>query len=210
MAQPSPELRAERQRLRRARRAVRGTNRTQAETAVQRTLLQLGVAGPGQRVATYLAMPGELNVDSFVKAAIDRRALVYAPKIISMRRRRMVFVPLSGARLHANPYGIDEPAAAPGQYVPILRLDTVIVPMLGFDRCGNRLGMGAGFYDRALRIRRAPGRSWRRPRLIGVAFACQEVVSITPSRWDVAMDLIVTEREIIKPIRSTKPEEVEQ
>jgi len=61
--------------------------------------------------------------------------------------------------------------------------------------------MGAGYYDRALRRRRERTRAWRRPRLIGIAFACQEVARIEPSPWDVALDCVVTEREVVVPRR---------
>jgi 5-formyltetrahydrofolate cyclo-ligase len=63
--------------------------------------------------------------------------------------------------------------------------------------------MGAGYYDRALRHRRERSRRWRRPRLVGLAFACQELESIVPSPWDVALDVVVTEREVILPGRAS-------
>jgi len=75
----------------------------------------------------------------------------------------------------------------------------VLVPVVGFDRRGNRLGMGAGFYDRALRRRLDAGRPWRRPRLVGVAFARQELPGIAASAWDVPLDLIVTELGLVVP-----------
>ena len=78
-------------------------------------------------------------------------------------------------------------------------LDVVLVPVVGYDRRGNRLGMGAGFYDRALRRRLDARRAWRRPRLVGVAFACQELPGIAASPWDVPLDLIVTEQGIVVP-----------
>jgi 5-formyltetrahydrofolate cyclo-ligase len=75
------------------------------------------------------------------------------------------------------------------------------MPVLGFDRAGNRLGMGLGFYDRRLRHLARRGRRWRRPRLVGVAFGCQELASIEPSGWDVPLDMIVTENGVITPAR---------
>ncbi|HSW32224.1 MAG TPA: 5-formyltetrahydrofolate cyclo-ligase, partial [Steroidobacteraceae bacterium] len=64
------------------------------------------------------------------------------------------------------------------------------------------LGMGAGFYDRALRRRLNAGRPWRRPWLVGVAFACQELPGIAASPWDVPLDLIVTEQGLVVPEHS--------
>jgi len=49
-----------------------------------------------------------------------------------------------------------------------------------------------------LRRRLDPSRAWRRPRLIGVAYACQELPSIDAAPWDVPLDCVVTEREIVR------------
>jgi 5-formyltetrahydrofolate cyclo-ligase len=84
----------------------------------------------------------------------------------------------------------------------VVGIDVVVLPVVGFDRRGNRLGMGAGYYDRALRRRQDAARAWRRPLLVGVAFACQELPAIPASPWDVPLDLIVTERGIIAPVRA--------
>jgi 5-formyltetrahydrofolate cyclo-ligase len=71
--------------------------------------------------------------------------------------------------------------------------------------------MGAGFYDRALRGRLRPGSAWRRPRLIGIGFACQELPHIDPAPWDVPLDLIVTEAGIIRPAsRARGPHEARE
>jgi 5-formyltetrahydrofolate cyclo-ligase len=210
MAQPSPGLRAERRRLRKARNAIEAASRRDAENLVVHKLLQLGIGRRGRRLAIYFAMPGELRLDRLTELAPQLGVTLYAPRIVSMRRRRMVFEPVSGARLRANSFGIVEPSDRASRQTGILSFDSIVVPMLGFDRRGNRLGMGAGFYDRALQIRKRRERRWRRPRLIGVAFSCQEVDSITASPWDVAMDLVVTEREIIEPNRSTHHEETRQ
>ena len=75
--------------------------------------------------------------------------------------------------------------------------------LVAFDAAGNRLGMGAGYYDRALRRRLERSTPWRRPRLIGVAYACQQVPAIPASPWDVPLDLVVTERGVIVPARPT-------
>jgi 5-formyltetrahydrofolate cyclo-ligase len=58
--------------------------------------------------------------------------------------------------------------------------------------------MGAGFYDRALRPRLDRAQAFRRPRLIGVAYSVQQVEQLDPAPWDVALDLVVTERGILR------------
>ena len=201
MAQSTAEVRDARRRLKRARAALVGDERVAAERAIVRALGQLGVFRRGTRIAVYLPMRGEVDVRPAIEAAWRCGVAVFVPSIVSRRRARMVFVPWTpnGPR-RRNAYGIEEPVARAAR-VPALRLDAVVLPVVGFDRRGNRLGMGAGYYDRALRRRLDPTRRWCRPRLIGVAFACQELPAIAVSPWDVPLDLIVTERGLLVPDR---------
>lgn len=65
--------------------------------------------------------------------------------------------------------------------------DVILMPLLGFDRHGTRLGYGGGYYDRTLAALK------KRPRLIGFAFALQEIDTIPRDTHDVPLDLIITE-----------------
>ncbi len=204
MAQPTAEIRAERRRLRALRLSLSRAERLAAERAIVATLRRLHVFRRGRRVAVYLAMPGEASLAAALATALPSGAELFVPRVTSRRLGRMQFVPLRRdctLRPNASAFGIMEPAPDTGEWLPPQRLDVILVPMVGFDREGNRLGMGAGYYDRALRQRRDRSRAWRRPRLIGIAFACQEVARIEPSPWDVALDCVVTEREVVIPRR---------
>jgi len=131
-------------------------------------------------------------------------ARLYAPHITSQRRRAMRFLPLPEDRaLRRNWYGIDEPEHQPALGIAPGHLDIILTPLVGFDRHGHRLGMGAGYYDRALRRRLAGTGAWRRPRIVGVAFACQETGTIAAAPWDVPLDLVVTERGVLRPKRGS-------
>jgi 5-formyltetrahydrofolate cyclo-ligase len=66
---------------------------------------------------------------------------------------------------------------------------------VGFDVECNRLGMGGGFYDRTLSYLRQRTH-WRRPRLIGIAHACQRLDRIDPRPWDIPLDGVATEERI--------------
>jgi 5-formyltetrahydrofolate cyclo-ligase len=199
MAQPTAEIRAERRRLRELRNGLDPAIRSAAEAAIRATLARLGVFGRGHHVALYLPMPGEVDLRPCLDIARRRGSHIYVPRIVDRRRRRMLFSPwTAGAARRTNAFGIVEPDTSAGTR-PVIGLDTVVLPVVGFDRHGNRLGMGAGYYDRALRRRRDRDAAWRRPRLIGVAYACQQIDSIPASPWDVPLDLIVTERGVILP-----------
>jgi 5-formyltetrahydrofolate cyclo-ligase len=87
-----------------------------------------------------------------------------------------------------------EPGDA-GDTIDARWLDLVLMPLVGFDADGNRLGMGAGFYDRKfafLRHRRA----WRRPLLLGIAFDAQRVERFDAALHDVPLWGVVTERAV--------------
>ena len=206
MAQPTAEVRAARRRLRRLRSDLDPRERADAELVIFRTLERLRLFRRGARVALYLPMAGEVDVRPCLEAAWRRGTTVFVPRITSRRRGRMAFVPwVPGIAQRRNIFGIAEPAVA-RRRASALHLDVVVLPVVGFDRRGNRLGMGAGYYDRVLRRRLDPTRRWRRPRLVGVAFACQELDAIPASPWDVPLDLIVTERGLTVPERGPDPE----
>jgi len=201
MAQHNPEVRALRRRLREQRLALDAASRWHAERAICAALLRLPLLRGGARVAFYLAMPGEVDLSGCLGPARRRGLVIHVPRITSLRRREMRFVPLpEGAARRRNAFGIEEPLHR-RPAAQAAAFDVVILPLLGFDRRGNRLGMGAGFYDRALRCRRDGRRLWRRPRLVGVGFSMQEVPAIPAAPWDVPLDLVVTEREVIVPGR---------
>jgi 5-formyltetrahydrofolate cyclo-ligase len=75
-------------------------------------------------------------------------------------------------------------------------LELVLVPLLGFDRRGRRLGYGGGYYDRSFAFLKAGARP-REPLLVGVAYAFQEVPQLRAEPWDVTLDFIATEHELI-------------
>jgi 5-formyltetrahydrofolate cyclo-ligase len=202
MAQSTPEIRALRRSLRALRLSLPRVERRKAERSICTTLGHLKLLRRGHRVAVYLAMPGEVNLRPTIEAAWRAGCHLFVPRVASRRRGTMYFVPLvTGGRLRLNAYGIGEPVTAASTRVDSRGLDTVLMPVVGFDRHGNRLGMGAGYYDRALRHLRDGSRRWQRPRLVGLAFACQQVERIVPSAWDIPLDLVVTERGVVVPDR---------
>jgi 5-formyltetrahydrofolate cyclo-ligase len=92
--------------------------------------------------------------------------------------------------LQPNRFGIDEPVDA--EPVRVDDLDVVVVPAVAVDRLGNRLGFGAGYYDRTLAGRR-PGTL-----VVAAVFSVQVLDEITPRSWDVPVDVVVTDAEVIR------------
>lgn len=97
--------------------------------------------------------------------------------------------------LEPGNFGTRHPAPTQPELTP----QVMIVPLAGFDRHGNRLGYGGGFYDRTLAKLRAKGQV----RAIALAWAAQELPFIPTEPTDQPVDLIVTEHEIIHPNRGS-------
>jgi len=100
---------------------------------------------------------------------------------------------LPGMPLVPNRFGILEPSLPRRALLPARAIDLLLMPLVAFDVGGNRLGMGGGYFDRTLAFRRR-ARLWRRPRLVGVGYAFQQVTALPTAPWDVPLDAVVTER----------------
>ena len=143
-----------------------------------------------QHIACYLARDGEINLSPTIHWLQQQGVTCYVPILHPVCKGYLWFVPYDlASKLTRNDYGIEEQ-----QYdIRLVRapweMDWVLMPLVGFDRQGNRLGMGGGFYDRSFSI--------YQPTMIGCAYALQCVPSIPTDPWDKGMDIIVTEQEII-------------
>lgn len=154
---------------------------------------QLNVCGIFSRrakIAFYLANDGEIDPRCGIELARKLGVHIYLPAIerdqgLSFRKLGM-FSPLK-----TNKFGIQE---VHSQALASEKLDAILLPLVAFDRRGNRLGMGGGYYDRELGRLRVKD---RRPLFIGLAYSQQELHLIKTDSWDVALDLVVTEREVI-------------
>lgn len=93
--------------------------------------------------------------------------------------------------LRANSFGLLEPNS--GQTIDARSLDVVITPLVAFDKKNNRVGMGGGYFDRTFAFLK-DRKSYFHPKLVGVAFACQEVEQIVPNPWDIRLFGVITEK----------------
>ena len=153
---------------------------------------------PGKKIAAYLAVRGEVDLQPVIEAALRMKCHIYVPRVLSMHRCTMQFVRLySLDDVASGAFNIHEPRAANREVVSAIELDTVLMPVVSFDIRGTRLGMGAGFYDRAF-SRLARFTAWRRPRLIGIAYDFQRVDALRRHPWDVPLDAAITDRHIYR------------
>lgn len=171
-----------RKELRQRRRALPSAERGRAALAAARHLARACRRLQARHVAAYVGFADEIDTAPALRLLRERGCRVYVPKIAGARLR---FALLRGA-LRRNRYGIAEPAVL--RLPP--RLDLIVLPLVGFDAQGRRLGMGGGYYDRLL----ARGRATRRPLRVGYAFAAQEARGVPVAAHDVRLDAVVTER----------------
>ena len=183
-----------RQRLAEQRRALSPTERIAAAQGLRRSLEQLPEYFTDARVAGYWASHGELPLNLVIPPLANRGQQFLLPVI--GRGKRLHFAPWqSGDAVQPNRYGIPEPAA-PGELLEPFQLDLVLVPLLGFDRRGRRLGHGGGYYDRSFAFLNEQVRPTE-PLLVGIAYDFQELEIVNEEPWDVALDFIATNRELI-------------
>ncbi len=147
------------------------------------------------RVLSYVPFEGEASPEALVQKL--KPSQLFLPKITNYRQREMRVYAAEACKT-LNRFGIAEPKATHSP-VAVNKLDLILMPLVAFDRSGNRLGMGAGYYDRALQA--CQHQTSTRPLLIGVAHGFQEVNRIHPEPWDISLDAILTENEYI-PIAS--------
>ena len=178
-----------RQQLRQTRRQL--SPATQKLAAL--SLLQLLKKHPqilrAQHIALYWPSDGEISPLPLLEVLLQLGKSCYLPVVGA--RNSMVFKPACMKRLRKNSYGIAEPVT--GLVRPIKQLDVILMPLVGFDEQGGRLGMGGGYYDRALSFKKR--QAWKSsPRLIGLAHEVQKVSRLSVAPWDIPMAAIATDK----------------
>lgn len=178
--------------LRAQRLALPATERMRAAEAIVAHLQAHPAFAQAGYIAGYWAMAGELPLH-VLQMRLRADQVWCLPCIQPDNSLR--FAPWRpGDELVSNRYGIPEPAlAADSQLLPG-DMAIILLPLLGFTRAGARLGMGGGYYDRSLALRlQAPAP----PVLVGAGYAFQELGALPVEPWDVRLDAVVTERELI-------------
>jgi 5-formyltetrahydrofolate cyclo-ligase len=133
-------------------------------------------------VAAYLPIGSECDTRQIIDAARASGADIVLPALVG--RSHIVFrLHRVGDPLVTGGFG----TSSPGDGAPEIEPDLMIMPLVGFDATGARLGYGRGYYDAAI------GRMRRRPVLIGIGFSVQKTGRIPAESHDIHLDWIVTE-----------------
>jgi 5-formyltetrahydrofolate cyclo-ligase len=141
------------------------------------------------RVSGFSAMKSEINPVPLMRRLADAGARLALPVVAGRGKPLIMRAWAFGEPLDSGVWGIREPQRSAPEVDP----DILLVPLAAFDRDGNRIGYGAGYYD--MTINRLRG---LKPTLaIGLAFAAQEIPAVPFTPRDAKLDLVLTEREII-------------
>ena len=186
-----------RRRLRQTRRNLSPALQHQASQRLFRQLAQHPLFIRSQHIAFYLANDGEIDPALLMAHARRLGKQCYLPVITGWPMDRMHFQKITGdQRWTKNRFGILEPIIKRGLQARPWRLDLVLMPLVGFDEQGNRLGMGGGFYGRTFAYRRCR-QTWKGASLLGLAHDCQKVEALPVASWDIPLDGIVSDREML-------------
>lgn len=166
-----------------ARAALTPSERAEAALAATQHFFDSIDLRPGDIVAAYWRIRDELDCQPILVRLMDSNQTVVLPVVMGDEAPLDMRVWEQGASLYEAGFG----TLAPADLAPRAEPDIVIMPLLGFDKKGTRLGYGGGYYDRTLAHMR------KKPRLIGLAFAAQELDHIPREAHDVPLDAIITE-----------------
>ncbi|MCQ2033011.1 5-formyltetrahydrofolate cyclo-ligase [Stutzerimonas kunmingensis] len=183
-----------RRKLRHARRQLTPAQQRLAARRLYRQLAQHPRFRRAQHIALYLPNDGEIDPRLLLQAAQRRGKATYLPVLNPWPRTRMVFQRIEpGEQMRRNRFGILEPVIRTARQRRVWALDLLLMPLVGFDGKGGRLGMGGGFYDRSLAYRAMRKKS-HKPTLLGLAHECQRVDRLPLESWDVALQATVTDQ----------------
>lgn len=143
-------------------------------------------------IASYSSIGSEVSTNYLHKLLLRRGIKVLLP--IVQAEHKLVFVSWNKNNSFYNKYGIAEPRYSAARLVPLSAINTLVVPLLGFDQQCHRIGMGGGFYDRLLKKQ-------HRARLLGIAYKQQQLRRITPQPWDQNLQAIITPRQGLVRLR---------
>ena len=176
-----------RQQIRKTRANLTALQQQQAEDSITQQALALIEERNAQHIALYVSFDGEISTDKLIKTLWAQDKHVYLPVLHPFNPNHLLFLRyLPDTPMLKNKFSIWEPRLNVQNVLPLDELDILFTPLVAFDKQGNRLGMGGGFYDRTLQ-------HWQKSSFIpvGLAHQCQQVEQLPTEVWDVPLHQIL-------------------
>ena len=166
-----------------ARRSMSREQRDAARKIINNKLVRSREFIAAKSVACYLPMRDEVDPSHIIARAWRANKRVFCP--VMGNQGDMIYRQLDrDTTLLRNNFGLWEPVDS--EIISPRQLDLVVTPLVAFDKNNNRIGMGGGYFDRCFSFLRHR-KHWLSPKLIGIAFACQEINQIDPNPWDIRL-----------------------
>jgi 5-formyltetrahydrofolate cyclo-ligase len=193
MPNPLAEVQRRKRELRRGyidtRSCLGPEERSNASARIAEKVVRAPFFQRSRRIACYLSMADEVDTWRIIGRAWRMKKRIFAP--VTRRGRKLEFREVTAeSDLVRDDFGLLVPVA--GEVIAARKLDLVLTPLVAFDDEGERIGMGGGYYDRTFSFLRGR-RQLLKPKLVGLAFACQRVPRIAPNPWDIRLYRVITE-----------------
>lgn len=187
-----------RQKLRHQRRTLAPDKKTQSAEEIAQSIKKLPEFKKSQHIACYLPHDGEVNPHFIIANAEKAGKQCYIPTLVTNNDHHLEFYSYRlGEPLKKNRFGIGEPDTMAQQHILPNKLDLVLLPLVAFDEMGNRIGRGAGYYDRTFAFLHDSDKK-KKPILMGLAYEFQKIPSFQPESWDIPCNIVVTEKQLYR------------
>ena len=175
--------------LRARRRQLNELDRLALDVSINRHLAGFIAKNDFTTIAAFWPFDGEPDLLPVLEAADQKVTQIVLPVIRqSSAGPSLIFRPWSPrTEMEKNRFGIPEPVGS--AEILLSDIDLLLMPLVGWDESGSRLGMGAGYYDRAL----YPFRNSQKPIRVGVAYQLQKAQGIPIESWDVSLHMLLSE-----------------
>lgn len=175
------------------RRQLSPQQRQQAARALCQYFLTSELFKQCQHIGFYRSYQSEIDTGLLLENTLATNKSCYLPRL-HPELNQLLFMPYQlGDPLVKNRFGIEEPPLVAERVMLAWNLDVVLVPLIAFDDTGQRLGSGAGYYDRTFAFKKQRPL----PILLGLAYSLQQVPSLVAAPWDVPLDGVLTEKGLV-------------
>jgi 5-formyltetrahydrofolate cyclo-ligase len=157
---------------------------------IQRTFLETEEYRQARIVVVYASIHNEVDTEMVVQTALDSGKKVAFPAVVG---HELIFRQVkTGSSMKSGAFGIMEPCPDCRVFMPD-EVDVFLLPGIAFDLKGDRIGYGKGYYDKTLHRLEDKGK------LVGLCYDFQLVDEIVAEPHDVKVDLIITEKRVVRP-----------
>ncbi|WMY96621.1 MAG: 5-formyltetrahydrofolate cyclo-ligase [Arsenophonus sp.] len=179
-----------RKKIRKKRRELTNLERKKSEYKITKLVLNQKKISSARHIGLFLSFDGEINTNFLIKNLWKNNKKIYLP-ILNTYNKEIIFAKyFPNTILKKNYFNIYEPLINNRNIISIKNMDIIFVPLVAFDKKGNRLGMGGGYYDKLLRNVK------KKTFLIGLAYNFQFVNKLPTEPWDISLPEIITELKI--------------